>query len=35
MTVVFNLKMYEDGYTILRKRDDAVGERMLFDPWPR
>jgi len=35
MTLAFNPKLYEDGYTVLRRRDDAVGERMLFDPWPR
>lgn len=35
MTVIVNQKLYEEGYSILRRNDDAIGERMLFDVWPR
>jgi general secretion pathway protein K len=35
LTAAFNSKLYEEGFSILRRNDDAIGERMLFDPWPR
>lgn len=35
MTVIVNQKIYEEGFSILRRNDDAVAERMLFDVWPR
>jgi len=35
LTAVFNPRLYDEGFSILRRNDDAIGERMLFDPWPR
>lgn len=35
MTVIVNQKLYEEGFSVLRRNDDAISERMLFDVWPR
>jgi len=35
LTAVFNPRQYAEGLSILRRNDDAAGERMVVDPWPR
>lgn len=35
LTAVFDAGKYEEGFSILRRSDDAPGERMVVDPWPR
>jgi general secretion pathway protein K len=35
MVVQLNSKLTPDGFRVLRWRDNAAGERMLFDPWLR